>query len=102
MEPLIRHTSELATEESGWYELQGINALTGLAELQRAFIVERDGFVFWAAHSILLENLENTTREYVNKAIARYEAQGLDATIAYYNSFESLGGQFYLFLNRRG
>ena len=97
-EPLIRHTSELATEESGWYELQGINALTGLAELQRAFIVERDGFVFWAAHSILLENLENTTREYVNKAIARYEAQGLDATIAYYNSFESLGGQFYLFL----
>ena len=97
-EPLIRQTSELAAEEGAWYEIQGINAVTGLAELQRAFIIERDGLVFWAAHSILLENVENTTQEYVSKAIARYDAEGLEATIAYHNSPQSLDGQFYLFL----
>ena len=97
-EPLIRQASELASEEGAWYELQGINAVTGLAELQRAFIIERDGLVFWAAHSILLENVENTTKEYVSKAIARYDAEGLEATIAYHNSSESVDGQFYLFL----
>ena len=97
-EPLIRQSSELATPQGAWHELQGINAVTGLKELQRAFIVERDGLVFWAAHSILLENVENTTKEYVSKAIALYDAEGLDATIAYHNSPESLDGQFYLFL----
>ena len=97
-EPLIRQTSELAAEEGAWYELQGINAVTGLAELQRAYIIERDGLAFWAAHSILLENVENTTKEYVSKAIARYDAEGLESTIAYHNSPQSLDGQFYLFL----
>ena len=97
-EPLVRHISELAAKEGDWHELQGINAFNGLAELQRAFIVERDGLVFWAAHSIVLENVEDATREYVNKAIARYDAEGLDAAIAHHNSRDSLDGQFYLFL----
>ena len=97
-EPLMRHTAELAAEAGAFYELQGVNAVTGLRELQRAYIVERDGLVFWAAHSILLENVESATQEYVNKAIARYEAEGLEATIAYHNSPQSLDGQFYLFL----
>ena len=34
----------------------------------------------------------------MQKAIAKYEKDGLDATIAHYNSQESLDGQFYLFL----
>ncbi len=97
-EPLMRHTSELASEEGAFYELQGVNPLTGLSELQRAYIRLHDGLVFWAAHSILLENVENTTKEYVSKAIARYDAEGLDSTIAYHNSPQSLDGQLYLFL----
>ena len=97
-EPLIRHTTELASEEGAWHEIQSVNAVTGLGELQRAYIVIHDGLVFWAAHSILLENVENTTKEYVSKAIARYDAEGLEATIAYHNSPQSLDGQFYLFL----
>ena len=97
-EPLIRHTSELASEDGAWHEIQSVNAVTGLGELQRAYIVIHDGLIFWAAHSILLENVENTTKEYVSKAIARYDAEGLEATIAYHNSPQSLDGQFYLFL----
>ena len=97
-EPLMRHASELAAEEGAFYELQGVNAVTGLGELQRAYIELHDGLVFWAAHSILLENVESATKEYVSKAIARYDAAGLEATIAYHNSPQSLDGQFYLFL----
>ena len=97
-EPLMRHASELASEKGALYELQGVNPLTGLRELQRAYIRLHDGLVFWAAHSILPENLENTTKDYVNRAIARYDAEGLDATIAFHNGPQSLDGQLYLFL----
>ena len=97
-EPLMRHTSELASEEGGLYEFQGVNAITGLEELQRAYIKIHDGLVFWASHSILLENLESATKDYVSKAIARYDAEGLDAAVSYHNSPRSLDGQLYLFL----
>jgi signal transduction histidine kinase len=35
---------------------------------------------------------------YVRKAIERYKQDGLEATIAHYNSPDSLEGEFYLFL----
>ena len=34
----------------------------------------------------------------VREAISRYESEGLDATIAYYNSRESIDGQWYVFI----
>ena len=38
------------------------------------------------------------TRHFVQNAIARYEAQGLDATLAHYNSPQSVDGQWYVFI----
>ncbi len=38
------------------------------------------------------------TRHFVGNAIARYEAQGLDATLAHYNSPQSVDGQWYVFI----
>ena len=38
------------------------------------------------------------TRFFVEKAISRYETQGLDATLAYYNRPESIDGQWYVFI----
>ena len=54
--------------------------------------------MFSASHSVLVEDVAESVKEYVNKAVARYEADGLDATIDYYNGQDSLDGQFYLFL----
>ena len=51
-----------------------------------------------SGHSILRENVEDITKEYVAKAIARYQSEGLDAMVAFYNSRQSLDGQFYLFM----
>ena len=38
------------------------------------------------------------TRFFVDNAISRYETQGLDATLAYYNRAESIDGQWYVFI----
>ena len=38
------------------------------------------------------------TRFFVESAISRYETQGLDATLAYYNREESIDGQWYVFV----
>ncbi len=38
------------------------------------------------------------TRYFVRSAIARYESEGLDATLAHYNSPESVDGQWYVFI----
>ena len=38
------------------------------------------------------------TKFFVEKAISRYETQGLDATLAYYNRPESIDGQWYMFI----
>ncbi len=38
------------------------------------------------------------TQHFVENAIARYEAQGLDATLAHYNSPQSVDGQWYVFI----
>ena len=38
------------------------------------------------------------TQYFVDSAIARYETQGLDATLAHYNRPESVDGQWYVFI----
>ena len=38
------------------------------------------------------------TKFFVGNAISRYETQGLDATVAYYNRPESIDGQWYVFI----
>ncbi len=88
----------LATEEGSWDTARGINPATKQEEPRRVFAVLHDGLVFSASHSALVEDIADSTQEYVNKAIAKYDGEGLDALIAHYNSQDSLDGQFYLFL----
>ena len=40
------------------------------------------------------------TKFLVRDAISRYESEGLDATVAYYNTKESVDGQWYVFMSR--
>ncbi len=89
---------EFATEEGHWIELQSLNPVTQLEEPRRILLVQHGDLVFSAGHSALVENVEDSTKEYVNKAIAKYDNEGLDAVVAHYNSRDSVEGQFYLFL----
>ena len=87
-----------ATEEGIWIERQGNNPVTNQREPRRTFFILRGGLIFAASHSALRENIAQTTKNYVDKATELYDSEGLDATIAYYDSRESVDGQFYLFL----
>ena len=89
---------EVATEEGLWFTDQGINPVTKQEEPRRVFVVLYDGLVFSSSHSALVEDVADSVKEYVGKAIAKYDNEGLDAAIAHYNAQDSLDGQFYLFL----
>ncbi len=54
--------------------------------------------MFSASHSALTEDVADSVKEYVDKAIAKYDDDGLDAVISHYNGQASLDGQLYLFL----
>ena len=88
----------VATEEGFWVSTRGINPATKQEEPRRILVVLHDGLVFSSSHSVLVQDVAASVQEYVNKAIAKYESDGLDAAIAHYNSQDSLDGQFYLFL----
>ncbi len=96
--PALGGLTAVATEEGRWVTTRGINPVTKQEEPRRVFGVLHDGLVFVASHSALTEDVGESTKEYVRKAIAKYDEDGLDATIAHYNSSDSLEGQFYLFL----
>ena len=89
---------EAATEEGSWIVARGVNPVTKQEEPRRVLVVLHDGLVFSASHSALVEDVTDSVKEYVSKAIAKYEEDGLDAAIAHYNGQDSLDGQFYLFL----
>ena len=89
---------EFATEDGFWIKTQGINPVTKQEEPRRVLVVLHDGLVFSSSHSVLVQDVGDSVREYVSKALAKYDTDGLDEVIAYYNSQDSLDGQFYLFL----
>ena len=86
------------TEEGLWVDRLATNPATGQNEPRRVFYIRHDGLIFGSSHSVLRENLADVVVDYVTKAIAHYEQQGLDATVAYYNSQASVDGPLYLFL----
>ena len=89
---------EVATEEGQWIMTRGINPITKQEEPRQVLVVLYDGLVFSTSHSALAEDVADSVKEYIDKAIAKYETDGLDATINHYNSRDSIDGQFYLFL----
>ena len=96
MKAWIAATSETG---EGWFEYQSPNPLTGQNEPKRGFGKRHDGFIFISSHSILQDDIGETTKNYVNKAIKYYDDNGRQATIDHYNDWEkSRDGFFYLFL----
>ena len=96
--PGFAELTAIATEEGFWATARGVNPDTKQEEPRRILAVLHDGLVFAASHSALVQDVAESVKEYVSRAVARYDADGLDAVITHYNSRDSLEGQFYLFL----
>ena len=82
----------------GWINHLQTNPVTGQREPKRSYFVAHDGIAFGSGHFSVRAGLAEIIREYVSNAIGRYRTQGLDATIDFYNSRESVDGELYLFL----
>ena len=93
-----------ATREGGWISYVILNPDTGEQQRKHSWIALHDGLIFgsgWyesGAVSASKDNPPAFTRAMVEQAIARYESDGREATVAYYNSPESVDEQWYVFI----
>ena len=91
-----------ATGEGGWISYVILNPDTGEQQRKHSWITLHDGLVFgsgWYEPVIAArDDPPAYTQALVEQAIARYESDGHDATIEYYNSPESIDGQWYVFI----
>ena len=71
-------------------------------ERKHSWIVRHENLIFgsgWYERDVSLEDDPSThARSLVDRAIMRYSAEGSDATIDYYNTPESVDGQWYVFI----
>ena len=87
-----------ATTAGHWVESFSVNPVTQQQEPSLFLFVLHDGLIFGSSHPIVRDDLAGFTLDYVQKAIEMYDREGREATIAYYDSRESVDGEFYLFL----
>ena len=98
----------MATEEGRWTEYLWPNPATNKLEQKRTWSIRHDGYLFasgyyesWSPDPATLmlsskEDPEAFTHAIVLAAIARYEFEGLEATVTYYNDPASIDGQWYV------
>ena len=93
-----------ATAEGHWVaNMVLVNPITGQKERSRLLAIRRDvvhdgneyDLIFASGH---FPTREDYAKNYVQRAVEHYESEGLDETIAFYNSPQSIDGEFYLFL----
>ena len=92
-----------ATEDGKWVsyvyrnpESEGIGTdHTGAMEYKHVWTVRHDGLLFASGWHVTADKY---TQFVVDEAISRYHADGLDATLAYYNSPDSVDTQWYVFV----
>ncbi len=92
-----------ATEQGRWISYTYLNPARGnVQEQKHSWVIRRDGLLFGSGW---YEEVEPTkrqpaayTRSFVQEAIDRYDADGRQATIDYYNSDASVDGEWYVFV----
>ena len=87
-----------ATEEGHWVEYLWPHPFT-LQEVPKvAYAVRHKGLLFASGYYPEVEDPRAYTQQFVADAVARYERDGREATIAHYNSPESIDGQWLLLM----
>ena len=87
------------TNEGRWVSYVFVNPATDALESKHTWLMEHDGLLFGSGW--YTEPAEYT-KYLVNGAISRYKSDGRDATIAYYNTADSVDGQWYIYIVDEG
>ena len=91
----------VAEEDGAWFSYTFSNPATGSTEAKHSWVVEYDGLIFgsgWYEPGPAKSDNPAYTRAFVERAINLYNAVGLDRTVDYYNTVESVDGQWYVFI----
>lgn len=87
-------------EDGGWVDYVFLNVATGTQQMKHTWAVKRDGLIFasgwyerYIAAPLSKSDPAAYTIAYVDELVRRYEEDGLDATIAYYNSRRAWTGR---------
>jgi signal transduction histidine kinase len=90
-----------ADQDGAWFDYTFPNLATGTVETKHSWMVIHDGIMFgsgWYEKGPSRTDAPAYTRAFVQQAINLYDALGLEATLDYYNSPESIDGQWYVFM----
>ena len=90
-----------ADESGAWFDYTFTNLATGSVETKHSWMVIHDGITFgsgWYEEGPRKTDGPAYTQAVVQQAINLYEALGLEETVAYYNTKESVDGQWYVFM----
>jgi CRISPR/Cas system CMR-associated protein Cmr5 small subunit len=91
----------LAAEAGAWSDYTFPNLDKGVVETKHSWVVAHDGIIFgsgWYEAGPSKTDAPAYTKSFVQQAINLYNAVGLEDTIAYYNTKESIDGQWYMFI----
>ena len=97
--PAGKMARSAATEEGGWVTYTYVNPATGNVEKKHSWIIRHDGLLFgsgWYEEGPPKSDAAAYTVEFVNRATDLYDALGIDEAVAFYNTPESVDGQWYV------
>ena len=90
-----------ADEDGAWFSYNYSNPATGNVESKHSWMVAYDGLTFgsgWYEQGPGKYDAPAFTRAMVGQAIGLYNAIGREDTVAYYNTTDSVDGQWYIFI----
>lgn len=97
-----------ATGQGRWVTALLPNPVTGLEQTKHLWVVRHDGLLFSSGYyetpevpetiAPEREDVDAYTKYVVQKALNRHDIEGREATIAYYNTEESVDGEWYVFI----
>ena len=91
----------VADEDGAWFSYTYPNPASGTVETKHSWMVAYDGFTFgsgWYERAPGKADVPAYTRNFVARAIDLYNAVGRERTVEYYNTPESVDGQWYVFI----
>ena len=90
-----------ATEEGAWVDYTYLNPAAESIQWKHTWAVRRDGLLFgsgWYEDGVSKSDPAAYTQAFVELAIRLYDAIGLEDTVAFYNTPESIDGAWYVFI----
>ena len=90
-----------ADEDGAWFDYTYANPASGVVETKHSWVVIHDGITFgsgWYERGPGKSDAPAYTKAFVQQATNLYVALGLEETVAYYNTKESVDGQWYVFI----